>query len=513
MTAQFKPSGRIKTNFVSGDMPTHKRNKNLFSLGQVKMNQRYVLSNARCLSEGVDVPALDGVAFIDPKNSEIDIIQAVGRAIRLSKDKKIGTIVLPVFIENNEDPEVAINSSEFKKIWWVINALRSHDELLGEQLEELRYELGKRGTVGRVDKISFDLPTSITNHFEESLQLKLIESTTESWSFWFGLLENYKEEHGDCLVPLRYVSNSGHKLGRWVSWQRLKKDILTTKRIEILDNLGFEWNHLDSKWQKGLDELDKYKKEFGDSLVPLRYVSKSGYKLGSWVGHVRRKKSELNPERLKQVNDLGFIWDTKEAYWQEGFDELTTYKRRYGNCEVPRPFVSESGFKLGVWVASQRAKKNKITDKRINLLNNLGFVWGQLELQWQRGLNELETYKKTFGNCLVPSRYISDSGYKLGSWVGHSRRKKSELIPEKLKQLNDLGFVWSQKEIQWQEGLDELDKYKKEFGDSLVPLRYVSESGYKLGSWVSTQRRNKDKLTSERINSLKKLDFIWNARR
>ena len=64
-----------------------------------------LLSNARCLSEGVDVPALDGVAFIDPRSSEIDIIQSVGRAIRLSENKTTGTIVIPVFVEQTEDAE------------------------------------------------------------------------------------------------------------------------------------------------------------------------------------------------------------------------------------------------------------------------------------------------------------------------------------------------------------------------------------------------------------------------
>ena len=67
MTSKSKPSGNIKTGFVAGNMPTYERNRNLSSLGEVKRNQRYILSNARCLSEGVDVPALDGIALLIQK--------------------------------------------------------------------------------------------------------------------------------------------------------------------------------------------------------------------------------------------------------------------------------------------------------------------------------------------------------------------------------------------------------------------------------------------------------------
>ena len=216
MPSEARPDGELLTNYVSGAMPTDERNRNLKALGNITDEQRYILSNARCLSEGVDVPALDGVAFIDPRNSEIDIVQAVGRAIRLSKVKTLGTIIIPIFIGNHEDPDEVLNSSPFKKVWAVVNALRSHDEGLGEELDQLRQAIGKRGTVGRSDKIIFDLPTTITHQFETALKTKVIESTTASWEFWFGLLETYKEEFGDCLVPLTYAdSKNGYKLWNW----------------------------------------------------------------------------------------------------------------------------------------------------------------------------------------------------------------------------------------------------------------------------------------------------------
>ena len=230
MPEKSRPGGELLTGYVSGVMPTNERSRNLRALGEIETNQRYVLSNARCLSEGVDVPALDGVAFIDPRNSEIDIVQAVGRAIRLSKGKAIGSIVIPVFIEDHDDPDEVLNSSPFKKVWAVVNALRSHDEGLGEQLDQLRQALGKRGTVGQPDKIVFDLPITITGDFERALDAKLIESTTASWEFWYGLLEVFKEREGYCRVP------QGHKEGdsRLGIWVQLRGQTKTRLLLNVL---------------------------------------------------------------------------------------------------------------------------------------------------------------------------------------------------------------------------------------------------------------------------------------
>ena len=125
----------------------------------------------RCLSEGVDVPSLNGVAFIDPKGSQVDIIQAVGRAIRKSDNKNIGTIILPVFLEDGEDPERVIEASNFKPVWDVLNALRAHDETLADELDNYRINMG-RGIPRKSDKIEkviLDIPKNIDHEFSNHL--------------------------------------------------------------------------------------------------------------------------------------------------------------------------------------------------------------------------------------------------------------------------------------------------------------------------------------------------------
>ena len=166
MPARQRPTGHLWADYVSGEMPAGQRHVLLQHLGRLDHGERGLLANARCLAEGVDVPTLDGVAFIDPRRSEVDIVQAVGRAIRLAPDKTVGTIVIPVFIDTDEDPENALDDSAFKPVWDVIKALRSHDDELGEQLDELRRQLGRRGRRPRLPrKIHLDLPAKGRHRF------------------------------------------------------------------------------------------------------------------------------------------------------------------------------------------------------------------------------------------------------------------------------------------------------------------------------------------------------------
>jgi predicted helicase len=143
-------------------MNTGDRRKLLTQLRLDGEDRHAILTNARCLTEGVDVPSLDGVAFIDPRSSQVDIIQAVGRAIRKSENKEIGTIVLPVLIPTDSDAEHALEDTAFKPIWAILNALKSHDEELSLQLDSLRTELGRTGYVGQLpDRFVEDLPINI----------------------------------------------------------------------------------------------------------------------------------------------------------------------------------------------------------------------------------------------------------------------------------------------------------------------------------------------------------------
>ncbi|MDO7813845.1 DEAD/DEAH box helicase [Helicobacter pylori] len=126
---------KISIDHVDGTMNCKVRLEKLEELNIFKPNTCKVLSNARCLSEGVDVPALDSIVFFDGKSAMVDIIQAVGRVMRKAKHKKRGYIILPIALEESEiqNLDEAVNNTNFKNIWKVIKALRSHDPSLVDE--------------------------------------------------------------------------------------------------------------------------------------------------------------------------------------------------------------------------------------------------------------------------------------------------------------------------------------------------------------------------------------------
>ncbi|MFP6124468.1 type ISP restriction/modification enzyme [Helicobacter pylori] len=126
---------KIKIDHIDGTMNCKERLEKLEKLNEFQPNTCKVLSNARCLSEGVDVPALDSIIFFDGKSAMVDIIQAVGRVMRKAKRKKRGYIILPIALEESEikNLDEAVNNTNFKNIWKVIKALRSHDPSLVDE--------------------------------------------------------------------------------------------------------------------------------------------------------------------------------------------------------------------------------------------------------------------------------------------------------------------------------------------------------------------------------------------
>ncbi|MSY60198.1 MAG: helicase, partial [Actinobacteria bacterium] len=229
------PESEVWCGHVSGAMPTDARKHILRQLREV--SGYGIVSNAQCLKEGVDVPSLDGVAFIDPRSSHVDIVQAVGRAIRTSPDKQIGTILIPVVINEHDDPEQALEGSEFNRIWEVIRSLRSHDDTLAEQIDQIRYQIGKTGdsTDTKLDKLILNLPVKLDiQRFSNAIRLRLIEQTSTSWQQWLGAYEAFYDQKGHGRIPALHKTESGLSLGQWVSNQRKVWDRLSPERTAEL---------------------------------------------------------------------------------------------------------------------------------------------------------------------------------------------------------------------------------------------------------------------------------------
>ena len=135
----------VVARHVDGTMSATERDQRLMWLKEQPENDKEcrMLTNARCLSEGVDVPSLDAVVFVSPKNSQVDVVQSVGRVMRRSPGKKYGYIIIPVVIpENVEGDEVLSKHPNFKVVWTVLNALRAHDDRFNAEVNKI--ELSKQ---------------------------------------------------------------------------------------------------------------------------------------------------------------------------------------------------------------------------------------------------------------------------------------------------------------------------------------------------------------------------------
>lgn len=117
-----------------------------------------ILTNARCLSEGVDVPALDAILFLHPRKSQIDVVQAVGRVMRRAEGKKMGYVILPVGVPAGVEPEKALDDNEkYKVVWQILNALRAHDDRLDATINKIDLGVDPGGRI-EVVAVSNELP-------------------------------------------------------------------------------------------------------------------------------------------------------------------------------------------------------------------------------------------------------------------------------------------------------------------------------------------------------------------
>lgn len=122
---------KVAVDHVDGTMDAEERRKKLDWLAEdMPANECHILSNARCLAEGVDVPDLDAVIYLHARKSHVDIIQSVGRVMRKAPGKQFGYIIVPVVVPLGADPDSILSSSNYKIVWDVVRALRSHDERL-----------------------------------------------------------------------------------------------------------------------------------------------------------------------------------------------------------------------------------------------------------------------------------------------------------------------------------------------------------------------------------------------
>jgi len=514
-----KSNKLLTADMVSGNTPTSVRNQKLKQLKLASKDEVRILTNARCLSEGVDVPNLDSVAFINPRKSQVDIIQGVGRAIRTSDDSDYGYIILPIFIENKDLAEETINKTKFKAIWDILNALKSHDEDLEIQLNEIRTSMGRKnislGGDTLSDKVTFDLPIEVSESFKSSLKTLVVENSTQSWNYYFGVLQDYTQENNSSRVPGKYITESGVKLGIWVDSQRQRKFRLNNEQIEKLESLPqWSWNpHLDS-WNLGYAELVKYADEYGNASPRFDYVTTEDFKLGQWVVSQRTKKATLEEELVQLLEDLeGWSWNTRDTQWDNMYQSLKDYSEVNNHSRPPNRYI-HNNLNIGSWVARIRQRPDKVSDSQKLLLESLpGWSWTLTDDEWKEKFNRLLVYIDRFNNASPTFSYIDETGFALGKWVQRQRLagNKGKLGEKYILFDNLKGWSWDPFKDKWLSFFQLLQNYVNEF--NTLPLSsYKTSDGKSLGAWVSKQRNRKDQLDKEYINFLESIDcWVWDT--
>ena len=506
MPDDHKPSGTIWADTITGAMNSSSRRKLLDKLKENVPGQHALLSNARCLTEGIDVPSLDGVAFIDPRSSQVDIIQAVGRAIRKADNKTLGTIVLPVLIPHDADAEHALEDTAFKPIWAILNALRSHDEQFATELDHLRTELGRTSKLGTVpERIIESLPTNIDSiipNFSAQLSLSLVEHSTNTWDFMFGQLLRFVEQNGHARPPARKVGRSWFE--QWVGDQRSNYNSgrLSPDRVLKLESLlGWTWDPLGDSWNKFYELTIQFSEEFGHAAVPATTIYR-GQRLAGWINSQRTSynKGILDNEKISQLEAIrGWTWDPKSDQFERGFRALSQYASRENTARIVRDHterIDGSVINLGSWCNTRRAdyKRGWLSQDQIQRFEALpDWSWNPLEDAWELWFNELLAFGKANGHYLVPKdpRGKELAQFKLlGQWVNTQRTRynKSKLEPDRIKRLDALsGWSWKPNEDRWDVSYEKVELIATQLG-SIAAFQESDKESQFLKAWINTQR-------------------------
>lgn len=515
---------------ISGKSSARDRKDVLKKLANTKKPGRMLVTNARCLTEGVDVANLDGVAFIDPRSSQVDIVQAVGRAIRKGdKNKKQGTIVIPLLLQSENVSAESIGRSDYKSVWSVLNALRSHDERLVEQIDALRTGLGKSGSIkSEIPNVVFDFPQEVSTEFLENFKVELVRETSQSWYEHYGELLKFIEEVNHSRPTRSYMTSGGISLGSWVSTQRTKKDLLTHEQIELLEKSHptWTWDAYESDFQNGLNQLEAYVQSGNDVMsLSQNYVSPDGFALGVWINGIRQsyKKGSLPEARIKSLEEIkGWAWDHLDATWNLMFEELVAFKDKKGNLQIPKDYLASNGFSLWTWTHSQRSryKKNQLSDSRVSKLESLSPEWKWVDDdKWEIAFSKLQTFVSIYDSVTIPNNYRESDGFLLRSWIQKQRSdySKGKLNEEKVAKLESVhpSWLWDPHTDRWHQNYDDL-KFFLETNKGRYPSQNLKSREEKsLNTWLERQRSlyRQSTLKQDLVQLLESLpDFEWEPR-
>ncbi len=338
--------GKLKTFHVRGDMPTSDRALEMLSFEE----EEGLMTNARCLTEGVDLPAIDCVCFTDPKRSKVDIVQAAGRALRLAKGKKFGYILIPIFIPDGVDFDTAAEAQGFDDVSVTVRALATTDKRIVEYLRAISEgKKPKRGSpVEGITSIN-QLYKVEAEEFNKSVQLKIwdkvaavnFKSYEDSKKYVMKnnirFQSQYYKLKNENKIP-KDMPRNPHQVyyNEWIDWgnflgtgrvHNMRKKFYSFKearKIVRLQNINMVKDYF--LFHKTFKERD---------LLP--FLPNRTYKNKGWISWADFLGSKIISNKEKSKNYLTYE-KAKKIIKKFKFNSLNDYREFYKNGKLPKGF-------------------------------------------------------------------------------------------------------------------------------------------------------------------------------
>ncbi len=340
----------------------------------------------------------------------------------------------------------------------------------------------------------------------------------ESFEVGYAYAKAYFEHYGNLDIPVCYVTKDGYSLGHWYRGIRDKYrgNRLSSDEYSRLQAIGFESESVIVRnWMKYYELAKAYFTEHGDLNINANYETSDGTKLGVWISGQRYGygKGRLKREQIDLLEKIGMSWHRDKSRWETGYVCAEEYYGQHGTLNPTIEYVTDDGFALGCWVATQRNKyrTGKLNKTQIERLELLGMRWNVSQAFWEQGYAYAAEFYAIYGHLNVVSTYVSPDEFKLGTWVANQRTKykKRALSIEQIAKLEAVGMVWYPSDENWQRAYESARDYYLTNGHLAIPQKYRTPDGFYLGCWLNEQRKafKIGKLTDRKIELLMQIGF------
>ncbi|MFE1877692.1 Helicase associated domain protein [Streptomyces sp. NPDC059496] len=474
---------RVWSGWLCGDHEGAHRQAVLADFG--RRAGRAVLSNCKVLGEGVDIRATDSVALIDPKGSAVDIVQAIGRALRQQPGQgKTATLIVPVFLAPGEKPEDMLSSNSYRPLVRVLAGLRAHDEMAVEMLAipqenqkrivDPSQPVGKAPEEGEEESrllLRFATPRDPAL-IAKWITYQVINTERQDWRRGAEAAHRYRQREGDLDVPYEHVEEAGaFPLGRWLSDQRrtFRAGTMTGERAAELEALGIVWDTADAAFAENLAAARAYHALHGTLAAP-RGAAILDVAIGQWLTNVRRpgglgKDPDRARRRAEELAAVDSDWNPGTVGWtvdwQRHYAYFTQLLAEGARLTAIVPGVTRHGEDIGRWLASQRRNWDRLNEEQQRRLGELGVKKAVRARRaaktataagsrasgeaFQKGLEALQQYIAREGR--LPGRgaveELPDGPHRVGIWVGNQKARRDKLDQTQRAALAELGIGWA----------------------------------------------------------------------